>query len=143
MKYEDIYIKRYQNKERNFKEEVTVFNSFEIEELLGDERTFEMGEEIALKALKDHYEDNTDITRITIDTDKLDEELKKLQNEIREQAIGVSGDDDAYDYFSDIIYAFYQICDRFGERALYNETADLINEHFEYEENDELFIQHI
>ena len=140
-KYEIIYIERYNNGERNFKREHTVFDSFETEDLLGEEKAFEIYQLYAEKA-KLFIQDSlcVDITRIQINLNDLDNELNALANEVYEHSKRVGGDDDSYDYFPDLVYAFRQICQAVKRFDVYNEVAMTLNERLNYNEDDELFI---
>ena len=126
MRYQTIYIRRYNNGERNFKREITVFNEYETEELLGEEKTKEVFK-IYQKQAFGEENSSYDITSFSIDIDNTQEELKKLQTEILEQAETVSGDDDVYDCFPDLVFAFEQICEKLNSFDIYNETLKTLD----------------
>ena len=142
-KYEEVYIERYLDGERNFKNERTVFDENETESLLGEEKAYEIFLIYAKKAKipLQKFIAMRNITRIQINTLDLDNELNKLKAELIEQTETVGGDDDAYDYFPDLVYAFNQICEKFNRLDIYNQTAVELNKLLDYEEDDELFIQ--
>lgn len=124
-KYEEVYLYRYQSDEA-FKKEHIVYDEYETEELLGEEQ--------AKKIAKIYYakanileEDGVNVTRISVNTLDLDNELKALQAEILEISKTVSGDDDYYDYFPDKVNAFCQVCEHFKKVAFYNETVKILN----------------
>ena len=142
IKLKQVVIERYNNEERNFKRERTAFNAFEVEELLGEQTAFDI---YTMFAKKLNIKDKSikDITVISINIHDLDNELKALQNELYEQAKTVSGDDDAYDYFPDLVYAFAQICEEFDRKDIYNETVERLNELLEYNAGEELYLEEI
>lgn len=142
-KYEKIYLIRYNNGERNFKHERTVFDYYQIEELMGEKRTNELILEFLKKAKLDTSNLYVDITKISFNALDIDNELNKLANEIYKHSETVSGDDDTYDYFPDLIYAFEQICESLKQDAFYNKVVLKLNKILEYDEDDELkFVTH-
>ena len=134
-KYEDVYLVRYLNGERNFKNERTVFNHYETSELLGETQAAALLQLYAKGALLKAGE-QADITRIQIDTNDLDKELDKLKEQVLVGSIGA--DDDTFDYFPDLVFAFQQICELFKKTELYNEVAKILNDG-EYDELGEPF----
>jgi len=142
VKYRTIVIERYNNGERNFKHERTAFDAFEAEELLGEQDAFKIYD-MFVRKLNIESKIMKDLTTLSINIRDLDNELKTLQDELYKQAESVSGDDDAYDYFPDLVYAFEQICKDVERKDIYNETADKLNEILEYNTEDELYIEEI
>lgn len=148
MRYKDLYLIRHLNGERNFKNEVTVFNHHETDELFyGDpEKVKKIAFEYYQKTFgveqAEHLIDSQpDITRITIDIENKNTELIELYLELSEHSETVSGDDDSYDYFPDLIYAFRQICKQLGELDYFKTVASVLNERLNYSEGDELYIE--
>ena len=134
MRYEEIYIARYNNGERNFKREITIFDQFYNEQLFGEQGVKQLIEIYAQK-LKEtnpiahsYFEDYTDLTVISIDIDNLDEEMRELKDEIYEHSKTVGGDGDSFDYFPDLIFAFQQICEQLDRKEDYNEIVRYLNE---------------
>jgi len=127
-KFKDIYIIRYLNGERNFFNERTAFNFYETEQLLGEEKTFQIAALFKDKISDYPLDSQADITRITLDLNNLNKELDKLSKEIYEHSKTVSGDDDVFDYFPDLIYAFYQICEQLNRLDYYNKVISYLNE---------------
>jgi len=125
--YETIYIIRLYNGERNFTRERTTFDNYETEELLGEKRAKELCVEYLTKAKLDTSNDYTDITNVRINTLDLNNELNKLKLEILEQAKTVSGADDTYDYFPNLVFAFYQICIKTNSIPFYNTIIPILN----------------
>lgn len=138
-KNKDIYMIRYLNGRRNFKRESTVFNEYETEELLGEKQTQLIAVEYFEQA-KLEYVEGADITRISIDTDNITEELRQLNRELLQHSIRVGGNDDEYDYFPDLVYAFEQICEAFDMLDYYHKVVEDLNLLLGYKEEDELFI---
>jgi hypothetical protein len=147
MRYKDIYIERYNNGERNFSRERTVFDYYETQELMGEDKAnkvaFEyykeaFGEAKAKQIVRNHY---TDITRVAFDLDNLAPKIKIFADELIEQATTVGGDDDSFDYFPDLVFAFKQICEAVGYNETYKEIVSILNKQLEYEPDDELFIE--
>ncbi len=139
-----IYIKRYNNGERNFSDEVTIFNEYELEEILTEKETLYIYAALAdnLKAQNDEFEDLQcvcDITRIYVQPD-IKQFLYKLKNELLTQSVTVSGDDDSYDYFPDLVYAFAQICKQLKQVDYYNDIIKQLNRILDYNEDDENYI---
>jgi hypothetical protein len=126
MRYKDVYIARYNNGDYNFSHEETVFNEYEVAELMGDEFAAKVLKDIAKKANLVENE-NIDITRISLDEDDIENELKKLEIELYKFNESVSGDDSYYDYFPDIVYAFQQICEAFNKREVYERVIEYLN----------------
>jgi hypothetical protein len=123
-KYKTIYIKRYNDGERNFKRERTVFDFFEIEELLGVTRTNELLKELCDRA-QIAFEMGVNLTEVQVDLDKIDEDIEQLNKEVIEKMGEVSGDDDAYDYFPDLLAAFEQVCVQLNKKEVYLKTYEI------------------
>ena len=128
-KYETFYIKRYNNGERNFVNERTIFNNFETQELLGEDQTLKILKIYAKKAKIDIWreDDQFDITSITLNLNEIDKEIEKLVSEVLKQSETVSGDDDVFDYFTDLVFAFNQICDKYNKLDKYKEIVEYLN----------------
>ena len=133
MRYKEIYIIRYNNGERNFRNERTIFDSFQNEEFFGDKAKevevlyIERLKEVDPKAFE-YYSEYTDITSIQVDLNNLDRYMSRLKEEIYNHSKTVSGDDDSFDYFPDLIYAFLQICEHLNRKDDYNEVVTYLNE---------------
>ena len=124
--YKTVYIVRYLNGERNFRNERTVFDNFQIEELMGEERAQEICQELNKKANLEA--ENNDITSISIKPSEAEEKLIGLKGELIGQASTVGGDDDSFDYFPDLVFAFEQICKAFNRIDIYNSVLPILND---------------
>ena len=143
-KYKEMYIKRWNNGEMNFKNERTIVDGYELEMVMGAEWTQNILLEVAKKcdvAFLGHIPSNGelwDITTMQFDQENIEEELKELIPQIWEHFEHKGADDGTYDYFPDLMYAFEQICIAFGREDIYNTIALELNEE-EYDENGEPF----
>ena len=128
-RYKDIYIERWNNGERQLKGEVTVFDFYRTEELMGVLPTLQV-QLIYAQHAKIELSEYTDLTCVTVDLDEKDsnsDPLAEIKDDIIEQANTVSGDDDCYDYFPDMIYAFYQVCEQLNKQSDYDEIINILN----------------
>ena len=133
-KYEEVYFLRYNSGEREFKHEHVVIDQYELDEFFGEVAAQDV-RKIYIETLKikapyafDIINDTqVDVSYISINVNALDSELNKLAKAILEQALEVSGDDDVYDYFPDLVFAFYQICDRYKRFDIYNDVIAVLN----------------
>jgi hypothetical protein len=137
MRYKDIYLTRYLNGERNFKREHKVFDYYETEELTG-EKAIDIANTYYLSAFGDTNDSFPDITRIQIDLEHLDEEISKLFVEVIEHSETVSGDDDVFDYFPDLVWAFKQICLAVDKIEVYERLVYILyeNKYEDYKDED-------
>ena len=154
-KYIDVYFERWCNGERQFQcvNERTVFDSCEIDSIF---RTGAIqGSEVMQirKMIVDGIKNRcgqelddsaySDITTIQFDREKVDLILAEMGDECVSQAHSVSGDDDVYDYFPDLVGVFEQACVYFDEKKLYNDFVKKINHVLEYEKDDEGYFEEI
>ena len=81
--YQTVYIKRYNNGERNFKREHTLVDTTQLVELLGEREANKIAKEI-LDTANIKYDPNeldcVDITYIHINIKTLEHSLKKLRD---------------------------------------------------------------
>ena len=153
MKYEELYIVRYLNGERNFRREITVYDHYRTEEVFGDKEAMSICKLYADQIAKTNkaftgYAFNDyvfDITTIQFDLKNLGQQLSRLANELIIQSENVGGDDDSYDYFPDLVFAFQQVCEHFDKKELFNETADLVNANLPQEDKYDIdaLVEHI
>ena len=150
MRYKNIYLIRYLEGERKFTEEVTVFNYYETEELFpsatNTDAIAKQFTDAYLESIKgvinnDYIYDAHEfsISRVCVDTEHIFDSVSRFARDLLVQANSVRGDDDSYDYFTDLVMAFEQICAQTKQIKLYNDTVDKINEFFDLEPKDELF----
>jgi len=153
--YENIYIVRHNNGERNFRNERTILDSYALDDFFSENVQVAMSDEgkvirklfvdrlkiIAPYALV-YLDDNEycDITSIQYETANPQKKLDELRIQLIEQSKSVSGDDDSYDYFPDLIFAFNQVCDKLDRLDFYKSVASELNKLLDYEEDYELFI---
>ena len=137
-KYKEVYIKRWNNGEMNFKNERTIVNGYELEMVMGSEWTQNILLEVAKKCDIPNDGELWDITTMQFDQENIEEELKELIPQIWEHFEHKGADDGTYDYFPDLMYAFEQICIAFRREDIYNTIALELNEK-EYDENGEPF----
>ena len=142
MSYKKIFIERYNNGERNFSKERTLFDQFQISEAFGEEVAFEMSQQFAKLANIDLNE-YADLTFVEINEDAIEDELNDLKFELLDQLDVVGADDDQYDYIPDLVYAFEQICRELNAIDFYNRVIEEVNEKLNYEEEDELYYSSI
>jgi hypothetical protein len=139
--YETIYIARY-NLDRTFENEIVTLDSYLIEELLGEQETNVIMRQAQIKAFGDILDkDLSNITQITYEAAALDEFITDLIAELYKQSESVSGDDDSYDYFPDLVFAFKQICKATNRQELCEVVIKQINELLEYDEDDDLYLR--
>lgn len=147
-KYEGktIYIQRWNNGERVFKREHTVFDECEISSVFSGlcetpTESYEIRKMIAdgIKGIhgQELFDKETDITSITLNINDIDNEVDKLANEILDMTDSVGGDDDTFDYFPDIVCAFCQICETLDMMNKYNELISKLNTILGYTVKDE------
>ena len=136
MRYETIYIVRYNNGERNFKHERTTLDSYQVDDFFGEERDSANTRNLYYERLKElapyayEYIDKDafcDITHIGYTVGEEDAFVKDLSIELLEHSKSVGGDDDTYDYFPDLVWAFEQICRRFKKTGVYNTVIAELN----------------
>ena len=143
----ELYIARYNNGERNFKEEMTIFDAFELTEILDEDEVKALHKKLCDKLSIDNdyfkHDENTypfDITKVNVPKN-VDLFLYALNKQLFQQAVTVSGDDDTYDYFPDLLYAFLQICEHLNKLDYYNNLVPALNRVLDYNEGDEEYIE--
>ena len=138
--YKTIYIERYNNNERMFKKEHILIDTFAFEEAFGEAFTDEFKTK-AFERLKIADGDMTcDINYININMDNIDFDLYCLRKELLEQSVTVSGDDDVFDYFPDLVFAFYQICKALDKFDYFKTVETDLNRILNYKQEDEEYI---
>ena len=130
--YHDIYLIRYLNGERNFRNEQTITDEYLLEAFFEEKQVASIQKiytdrlkEAAPYALEYIYEDHDSYAITKVNYSKND--LPALAADLIALKDTLGGDDDTFDYFPDLIYAFQQICEFFKQPEIYNSVARYYN----------------